>query len=229
VSAAAASSAFPRSTLVHGNDETGVSALATGIALRGYGRFRWVDCARPAPVEDHPSHWIFARGAELPELEQVDGSALVTSSWAPTSFRELVAPSGPDEERRLASFLSLPPLYQRLGARELDRDDPVAILLANVDALPSAEGGLRLDDRVLHERLHLAGIAVFATAREEPSRGLAAAFDRVYAVEVPAGSTWSHGLVEAEKDAGASASWKSMPLRDAWRTLELDPTLLPPL
>lgn len=217
------------STLVHGNDETGISALATGIALRTYGRFRWVDCARPFPGEDLPTHWIFSRGSERPEVERIDRSELVSSSWTPSSLRGLVAPSSPEEERRLASFLSLPELYQRLGARDPEGEADVAILVANVDVLPSEPGALRLDDSALHERLHHAGIALFATARDPPTPSLSRVFDRVYAVDVPLGASWSHGQVAVEKDGDSTAPRSWVSLHDVWRKMDLDPTLLPPL
>jgi hypothetical protein len=217
------------STLVHGNDETGVSALATGIALRAYGKFRWVDCAEPAPSEEPPTHWIFSRGSDEPEVERIDRSELVAPSWTPSSLQGLVAPSSPEEERRLASFLSLPELYQRLGARDPEGDDDVAILVANVDALSPSAGALRLDDPTLHERLHRAGIALFATARNPPTRSLSRVFDRVYAVDVPPGASWSYGQVALEKYGDSTDLGNWIPVFDAWRKMDLDPTLLPPL
>jgi len=217
------------STLVHGNDETGISAFATGIALRAYGRFRWVDCAMAGPSEDLPTHWIFSRGSERPEELDLDRSALAPTAWTPSSLRGLVASSGPEEERRLASFLALPELYQRLGAQDDRGDAEVAILVANVDALPASVGALRLGERDLHEHLHYAGIALFATARGSSPAPLSRAFDRVYAVDVPAGANWSHGLIAVEKDGDARAPHEPVPLRDAWRRMDLDPTLLPPL
>ena len=218
----------PRSTIVHGNDELGVSAFATGVALRLHGRFRWMDCARVAPIEDLPVHWIFARGSALPEPGKIDPAALKVNSMSPTTLHKLVVPGEPDEEIRLASFLALPELFQRLGARDFDADGAAAILLANVDS-PRLPGGMaRIEDRELHDLLRRAGISLFATAGAFPPARLLEPFDRVYRLEVPPEVSWSNGVVVLEQ--GDDPGWQSRPIsvRDAWREMELDPSLLPP-
>lgn len=219
----------PESTLVYGHDETGISALAAGLALRLHPWFRWVDCARSGPVDDVPVHWIFARGSARPQLDRVDGTSLRTPTWTTTSLSELVASEGPDEDLRLASFLALPELFQRIGAPDPPSEREVVILLANIDALPSKPGGLRLEDRNLHVRLHEAGIALFATAKLPTPAGVLDSFDKVYRVDVPEGTSWSHGVVTDEKEGPADQQGPGrLTVREIWRQLELDPTLLPP-
>jgi len=217
----------PASTLVHGTDTTGVSAFATGLALRSYGKFRWVDCARSADGADLATRWIFSRGSERPEVEQIDRSVLRSPSWAPSSLRGLVDPASPEEELRLTSYLALPELYQRLGAPGDDGDRAVAFLVANADVLPDGLGALRLDDRSFHESLHQAGLALFTTLQGAPTRRISSVFDRVYAVDVPSGARWSQGQLAVEKDVASSSTPAPVPLRDVWRTMDLDPTLLP--
>jgi len=220
----------PESTLVYGRDETGVSALATGLALKVYPRFRWVDCARGSPVDDLPVHWIFARGSTKPEMDWVDATGLRPATWTASSLRALVTPEGPDEDRRLASFLALPDLFQRIGAPNPPSETEVAILLANIDSLPSRVDGVLLEDRDLHLRLHLAGIALFATARLPNPAGILDSFDSVYRLEVPEGMSWSHGVVSVEKSTGGDYPWPGMlSVREVWGELGLDLTLLPPL
>jgi len=217
----------PRSTLVFGTDETGISALATGLALRRHGSFRWVDCARNAPVDDLPAHWIFARGAKRPEVGRVDLRLLRSSPLTPATLRELVIADGPEEERRLASFLALPELFQRLGARYADGDGPIAALLANVDRLPSDLRARLFEQRAFHELLHRAGIDLFSTATTSPSPPLADAYDRLYRLEVPSGASWAHGSVVEEKNDGRAVVRRPLSVRGAWVEWQLDPTLLP--
>jgi hypothetical protein len=220
----------PESTLIYGNDETGVSAFATGMALRHHRGFHWVDCARSAPVEDLPAHWIFARGSRKPEVGRIDLTILSLTVWTPAALRQLVTSEGPEEESRLLSFLCLPELFQRLGAPDRPGERESAILLANVDSLPPDAETQLLGERRLHECLHRAGISLFATARLSPSAAVSASFDRVYRIDVPDGVSWSHGLVSTEKDPNPlPRSKRPRSVRKIWRAWDLDPSLLPPL
>lgn len=216
-----------RSTLVYGADETGVSALAAGLALRGHGSFRWVDCARNAPVDDLPAHWILARGSKQPEVGRVEARLLRSSPLTPETIREIVRADGPEQDRRLATFLALPELFQRLGVRYADDDGWAAALLANVDRLPSDLRTRLLEQRSFHELLHRAGIALFSTATTSPSPALAEAYDLLYRIEVPAGGSWAHGSVVEEKGDGQTVPPRALSIREAWAEWRLDPTLLP--
>jgi hypothetical protein len=213
------------STLVYGADETGVSALAAGLALRGHGAFCWVDCARSAPDDDLPAHWILARGAPQPEVRLVEERLLRPPTVSDATVRQVVLSDGPRQERRLATYLALPELFQRMAARSWADDGWVAAVLANVDHLPPETSSRLLERRPFHELLHRAGIALFSTATAAPPRALSTAFDRVFRVEVPSGESWAQGTVLQE--GSSTPDGGPLPVRQAWAQWRLDPTLLP--
>jgi hypothetical protein len=217
------------SILVHGPDRIGVTAFTAGLAIRSLGGFAWADCGGSAPREDDPIHWILSRGSPLPALARVDPSVLLPPPHSAPGLQALVALDGEPEERRLAQFLDLPELFQRLGARAPEFQGRVALLLANVDRLLATPSGRALEQRELHDRLHSAGMTLFATSTPAPSPRLREVFDRVFRIDVPAGSTWSHGLLSLEQAPTGEPTPDRIPLREGWSRLGLDSSFLPPL
>lgn len=216
------------SILVYGPDETIVAAVAVGFSLRDQGAFAWADCAGLERESSELAHRLFARGADVEGSNHVNEATARPPEWTPGSLRRLLAPGSRSTEARLANYLELPELYQRLIARLSPRDGRATILLANIDAL-TPEGRVRLvEPSQIHERLHREGVTLVATCRGAPGYRTLRPFDRVFRVEIPRGRRWSDGFLYVEKGWGAGPEAHPWPLREAWDLLGFDPSLAPP-
>jgi hypothetical protein len=218
----------PESTLVHGTDESAVSAVAVGLALRRNRSFAWADCAPPVHGGDRATHQLFRRGSGQPVFDRVDESALRPPSWTWRTLEQLYVPDRREEEERLARYLRMPELFQRLIAYGTTPDGGAVILLANVDAIPPAARAHALEPRGLHEVIHHEGVTFVATSRERPSPGMVEVFDRVLRVDVPDHGQWSDGCLTVEKGEVPNLRVDPCPLWEAWDLLGLDPGLLVP-
>jgi hypothetical protein len=214
------------SVFAYGPDTTAVSALAVGLALQRCGAFAWADCSIPSSgSSEGPKEWL-ERGHTRAVGDGVDESDLIARSWSWAALGRLLVPESRMDSLHLMCYLTLPNLIQELAALSTAPGGESSVLLANVDAL---EHGLRravLADAQVHFRLREASVALFVTSRDRPTRKERVLFDRVFHVEVPPGASWIKGVVSIED--GSEGSSGPIPLRNAWRALGLDLTLLPP-
>ena len=101
-------------------------------------------------------------------------------------------------------------------------------MLITIDAL---EAGLRASvfgKSDLGHRLHHAKVALYATSRSRLPRDEISWFDQIFRLEAPDDTTWWKTTVTGEKGSASLRTGSSISLREAWTSLGLDPTLLPP-
>ena len=217
------------SVYIYGKDETATSTLAVGLALRRRYSFSWADCAdRSGDALRNPMTSL-ARGQSRGTGSRAEGTDWTVPRWAGGALEGLLVPEKRTDLVSLMSYLTLPGLLQELAARSTSPLGDSAVVLITIDAL---EAGLRASvfgKSDLGRRLHQAKVALYATSRSRLPRDEISWFDQIFRLEAPDETIWWKTTLTAEKGSSSLRTGSCLPLKGAWTSLGLDPTLLPPV
>ena len=214
----------PESILVYGGGETPLAYLAVGLAQRVQAEFAWANCAPPNPQIERTVRDVMVRHAVAGRLDPVPPQELERQLVRAETFNALVATT--IYRNLLLELLRLPALLQGLVPYPPADGLGPALVLAGVDALPDGVRSDSLEDFHLHETLHRARLTLVVTYRGTPAPRLQRSFDRIFGVEQVPGANWTDSLVWSERGLKDVDLLQPQSLRDAWRLLGLDASLL---
>ncbi|MCI4364489.1 MAG: hypothetical protein L3K10_00265 [Thermoplasmata archaeon] len=185
------------SILISGVGERSISILVAALARRDPYPFGWADCSRAGQVWDAVAQRLLAEGSDRSREVPMDLDELRPPPSPEEALSRLVAPDPAPTplESRLAAFLRLPVLFQRLASRTATPSGRSAIVLTNVDSLPANLMEAALGPLEIHETLHAEGVTLLVTFRGTPPSRLEGVFDQGYRVEAPVGSDWQEARV----------------------------------
>jgi len=215
------------STYVYGQNDVANSTLVVALALRRQRSFSWADCSLPTTDTPARRGEPYARGVSRPKNATVSEEDLVVPHWSADTLERLLVPETRLDSLHLLSYLSLPSLLQELAALSTSPTGESIVFLANVDALDPRLRASVLGEAVVHSRLHSEAVSLFVTSRGRPTPTEETLFDHVFRLEVPSAGTWSEGSLQVDKGSRGPGV-RSLPIREAWESMGLDPTLLPP-
>ncbi len=189
------------SILLHGQGETALTVLATTLARAEVGSFGWADCAGTQHPSDPAARRVLVDtggavagpSVDVRELSPPSGAAAGIATWL---VRDPVAA---ETAARLAAYLRLPAVLQRIVSRVTSQNARAVVVLTNIDALAGPELDHALGAVEVHETLHREGVTLIVTYRGSPSAILSAPFDRVYHVENDPGLPWRESTVQVER------------------------------
>jgi hypothetical protein len=178
-----------------------MAILASALARSAQTPFAWARCSESEVPLDEQTHRWLAENSDGHEPAAVDPQDLEPSLANDVGHSALLDPeSMPEQERiRLAEFLALPPLFQRLLARTMSAKGRALIVLTNVDALRSRYPEHVLSGASVHRILHREGVTLVATFRGSPASQLIRVFDEVYAVDAPPHTHWADARITRQR------------------------------
>jgi hypothetical protein len=185
------------SILLFGAGETPMAVFAAALARQEVGSFGWADCSAAPEVPEPGARRVLEQNAETGRESGVRSEDLLPPhDGGPPLSEWLVSDSlATDTRMRLAAYLRLPSLLQRMVSRVTTINARAVLLLTNVDALPGPAVERALGSDEVHETLHRESVTVVVTFRGEPSDRLSAPFDRVYRVEGRPDQVWQDARV----------------------------------
>jgi hypothetical protein len=216
------------SVFVHGNNPTATSTMAAGLAMRRHVTFSWADCAVAAEDRSAASPALLTQGRSRTGGREIGTSDASVPPWTADAVERVLVPENRMDSLRLMSYLALPSLLQELAAMSTSPTGESFVILTNIDALDPRLRGALFGREDVHRRLRETKVSLYVTAKQRPTAVEETLFDRILRVDVEGDAIWSDGTVRLEKVAGQPGGARPMSLRQAWETLRLDPTLLPP-
>ncbi len=217
----------PESVFVYGRDPVAIVTLAVGLAVRRHGSFSWADCSVSDSETTRETRTTLGRGTARRSGDGIGVPELRVPHWPAGTIDRLLVPEARMDRLRLMSYLALPRLLQELAAMSTAPSGESCVVLTNIDALEEELRVSVFGSADVHRRLYETKVSLVVTGRNGPGPVERTLFDRVLRVEVPPNVNWSEGTVLVEKDRGSASNGSPMPVRVAWRSLGLDPTLLP--
>jgi hypothetical protein len=198
------------SILLHGSGERAMAVFASALAHEEAGTFGWADfiAAPEAPepgaqrVLEESAHIDLPAPARADELLPPADSARTVSTWLAGD------PLAADAAARLAAYLRLPSLLQRIVSRVVSVNAQAVVVLTNVDTVESSTLERTLGSPEVHGTLHREGVTMIVTFRGTPTELFQAPFDRVYRVEGQPEGAWQDAratLTRGEPGDGFSA------------------------
>jgi hypothetical protein len=215
------------SVLIHGSGETAMAVLAAALARQEVGSFGWADCTAAAEVPESGARWVLEEGSEASYAPRVVPDDLLPAHVDDGGIGAWLVrdPAGTETAARLAAYLRLPSVIQRMVARTVSSNARAVLVLTNVDALPGISVDRSLGPIETHETLHREGVTLLVTFRGNPTNILRAPFDRVYRVDGRADLPWQEARVAIERggpDDGL-ASGETLGTRLPWLGLSGSP------
>jgi hypothetical protein len=187
--------------LVYGTGETGLSILAAALARRQQRPFGWIQCATSeaglAPAGRRRLEEGSAGHREV--VQDPRDLGVPEPQIRPLSQFFLDEPVTLSFEVRLAAYLGMPVLLQRMASQILSGDGRSMIVLTNLDALPLQVAVEGMDRPEVQSTLRREGVSVVATYRGTPPDRLKRTFRSIYRVQAKPGRPWSHARVTFEE------------------------------
>jgi hypothetical protein len=189
------------SILLYGSGETPMAVLASALAREQVGKFGWADFTATPEAPEPAARRVLEESSETTPDPHVRAEELLPpgdgmramSAWL---VRE---PLSAEAAARLAAYLRLPSLLQRMVSRVLAANARAVVVLTNVDALPGPTAEVALAAADVRETLRREGVTLVVTFRGTPSNALRTAFDRVYRVEGRDEQAWQEARVTLER------------------------------
>ncbi|MCI4343336.1 MAG: hypothetical protein L3J92_04375 [Thermoplasmata archaeon] len=193
------------SVLIYGEGESPMAVLASALAHREVGGFRWADGAAASRLPETEALRVLEEGSGQGSGPRVPAEELLPPGAVQSDFRDWLELDASDSEAvlRLSAFLRLPSVLQLLIARAPEPAGRVAIVLTNVDALPIPALENALGQPEAHDTMRREGVLLFVTFRGSPSVALRTPFDRIYRIEGHRGQMWQEATVTVERGEGA--------------------------
>jgi hypothetical protein len=189
------------SILLHGSGETPMAVFASALAREQVGTFGWADFTATPDAPDPGARRVLEESSELgrdPHVRVED--LLPPGETASTMSTWLVRdPLAAEAAARLAAYLRLPSLLQRMVSRVMAANAQAVLVFTNVDALSSSVVERALGSVEVHETLHREGVTLIVTFRGTPSDLLQAPFDQVYRVDGQPDQVWQDARVTLER------------------------------
>jgi hypothetical protein len=192
------------SVLIYGAGEAPMAVLASALAFREVGAFRWAEGALSTELPEPAALRVVGVGSGPSEGWRVPTQELLPPTFAEEDLKQWLLPEPPDQALvdRLGAYLRLPSVLQWLVSRAPEPGGRSAIVLTNLDALPVPAVEHALGPEQTHSTLRQEGVTMLVTYRGAPSDSLRRAFDRIYRVEGRADQLWQEALVTRERGEG---------------------------
>ncbi len=187
--------------LLYGTGETAMAVFASAIAREEVGTFGWADFAATPEVPDPGARRVLEESSESgPELHVRVEDLLPPGDEAHSISTWLIRdPLSTEAVARLAAYLRLPSLLQRMVSRVMSRNARAVLVLTNVDGLPGPTAEVALASTEVHATLRREGVTMIVTFRGTPSNALRSAFDRVYRVDGRVEQPWQEARATLER------------------------------
>lgn len=189
------------SILIYGEGETPMAVFASALAREEVGSFGWADCASAPEHPDPGARRVLEESAESASEPTVRPEDLLPPTAGPAAIASWLVrdPLAAEAMARLAAYLRLPAVLQRIVSRVTTVNARAVVVLTNVDALPGPAVERALGLVEVHETLHREGVTLVVTFRGDPSNVLRAPFERVYRVQGHPDQVWQEARVTMER------------------------------
>jgi hypothetical protein len=195
------------SFLIYGQGEAPMAVLAAALARDEVGSFGWADCAAAAEPPEPGARRVLEESAAAADSSLVRPEDLLPPRTDAGHLAMWLAPDPLSAESgaRLAAYLRLPSVLQRMVSRVTSVNARAVVLLTNVDAIPAATRDLALGPAALYETLRREGVCLLVTFRGTPPENFREPFDRIYRVEGRPDQPWQEAWVTPERGEPATA------------------------
>ncbi|MGA8274797.1 MAG: hypothetical protein WB789_09770 [Thermoplasmata archaeon] len=189
------------SILLYGGGETPMAVFASAIAREEVGTFGWADFTAPPEAPEPGARRVLEESSETRHDPPIRAEDLLPPGDGVSAMSTWLVrdPLAAEATARLAAYLRLPSLLQRMVSRVMAANARAVLVLTNVDALPDSLVERALGSVEVHETLHREGVTLIVAFRGTPTDVLRAPFERVYRVEGRPDQVWQEARVTLER------------------------------
>ncbi|MCI4372602.1 MAG: hypothetical protein L3K02_03030 [Thermoplasmata archaeon] len=190
-----------RSILIFGSGDAPMAVFASALAREEVGTFGWADFTGPEETPTPGARQVLEASSDTPREPSVRAEDLLAPTGAVGGLSTWLVrdPLSAEAAGRLAAYLRLPSLLQRMVSRVMTINARAVLVLTNVDALAIPTVERALGSAEVHETLHREGVTLLVTFRGTPSDLLRAPFERIYRVDGHPGQVWQDAPVTLER------------------------------